>query len=93
MQNKDLKSRREFFRKVSSIALPLLSTSFVSCSILQDSLMNALGGDTDGGGYSGGYDSSGYSGGWLNKRLQLGMCKLVPANMHLELCLQLYKWM
>ena len=59
MQNKDLKSRREFFRKVSSIALPLLSTSFVSCSILQDSLMNALGGDTDGGGYSGGYDSSG----------------------------------
>lgn len=63
MNNDELKTRREFFRKVASVALPLLSTSFVSCGVLQDSILNALGGESGSGSSYGSYDSGGYSGG------------------------------
>lgn len=62
MDNKKLKTRREFFRKVVSGTLPLLSASFVSCGILQDSIIHALGGESDGSSSSGGYDGGSYSG-------------------------------
>ena len=63
MNNDELKTRREFFRKVASVALPLLSTSFVSCGVLQDSILNALGGESSSGSSYVSYDSGGYSGG------------------------------
>lgn len=62
-ENKELLSRRRFFKIATYAALPMLGLMMSSCDIFQNALMNSVSNmGSGGGGYSGGdggYDSGG----------------------------------
>ncbi len=57
-KNKEMLSRRQFFKKTAYAALPMLGLMMSSCEIFQNALMNSVSnmGSGGGGSYSGSRD-------------------------------------